>query len=856
MTEEMAIRQRKRKRLWLALAALLLLVAFLVVPPLVSVNRYKSQITLLMSASLGHPVRLSSVGVRILPWPSFVLTDLTVEEDPAYGAEPILHANAVTASIRLLSLWRGRLEIDSVSVDEASLNLVRTGTGRWNLDSLFRTVTVPKAKPDQATETAPKLPSIEATDSRINIKDGVEKLPFSFLSTDLKFWEESPGEWRLRLTAQPARTDVALNLADTGAVRLEARGTRAPQLSQMPLHLDIEWREAQLGQLSRLLIGSDPGWRGNLTGELHLDGNAEAAEIKARLRAEGVHRAEFAPAEPMDFDANCALLYHYSARAVENLACDSPLGNGRFHLFGDLSGEGAPPHLAVEFNRIPLQFGLDALRTIRSGFGTGLEARGTLSGKITFTENVAPEDKPRPAKNRSEKAHPAAGPLSGSLTVEGLQISGDPLSAPIRLPRFVLEPVAAAQGQSQALATTVAIPSGAGLLTVTARLALSGYQISVRGQAAIARARELAKVCGMRDAPALDSLSGGSMTVDLSTDGPWIPVPGTAYSNIPVAALPAPQIPLTRRVTGTLVLRNAHWNADFLANPVQISQATLHLGQGEIRWDPAAFSYGPVKGTASLALPDDCVAPLTCLPHFQIQFDDLDAEALQAAVLGAHERGTLLSTLLARLRPSSAPSWPRTEGQITAGSLVLGPVTLHDATAALRTTDTGVVLSSLDAALLGGRLHASGTFEAGEVPAYNFKAELEKLSPAAVGQLLGWRSTGTKFDADGKIELSGFTAHDLAASAKGSLHFDWRHGSIAPAPASDPIPAALTRFERWTGDAAIANGAVTIKQNLVQRGPRKHTVEATVTFTNPPKVVFPKQATPAPRQPFPPKHIR
>ena len=90
-------------------------------------------------------------------------------------------------------------------------------------------------------------------------------------------------------------------------VRLEASLRQAPELRQMPVHLDLEWREAQLGQLTRLLLGSDAGWRGDLTGELHLDGTADAAQVKTRLRATGVHRAEFAPAAPMDFDANCAL---------------------------------------------------------------------------------------------------------------------------------------------------------------------------------------------------------------------------------------------------------------------------------------------------------------------------------------------------------------------------------------------------------------------------------------------------------------------------------------------------------------------------------------------------------------------
>ena len=141
MTEDAQPRQRKRKRLWLVLAALAAILAILIVPPFLSVSRYKSSITQLISASLGRPVRLSSVEVRLLPTPAFLLSDLTVEEDPAYGAEPVLHASTVTASIRLLSLWRGRLELDTISVDDASLNLVRSAPGHWNLDSLLRTAT-------------------------------------------------------------------------------------------------------------------------------------------------------------------------------------------------------------------------------------------------------------------------------------------------------------------------------------------------------------------------------------------------------------------------------------------------------------------------------------------------------------------------------------------------------------------------------------------------------------------------------------------------------------------------------------------------------------------------------------------
>jgi hypothetical protein len=667
----------------------------------------------------------------------------------------------------------------------------------------------------------------------------------------------------------------------------------------------------------RLVIGSDPGWRGDLTGELHLDGTADAAQIQTRLRATGVHRAEFAPASPMDFDANCGFVYHFSERAVENLVCDSPLGDGRIRLAGDMPGQGGPPHFSVELDRIPVAAGLDALRTVRSGLGPGLEVKGAISGKIAYVEGTdegsAPEkasgtakpDKARAGRAFASKARPVEqGPLTGSLTVEGFQLSGDGLSMPIQAPRLVLAPVADNQGQqpdrhhsaaqasskalaptqAPALSATVAIPAGgASPLTVTARLGLTGYQVTVRGQASLVRAKELAHLAGMADATALEGLAGDPVAVDLSAEGPWQPAQGIPFNNIPPAGAassvatnaespPAAQRliadeaarPDTDSLSGTVTLRNANWKADYLANHVEIAQATLHLGNGEIRWDQVVFSYGPVKGTASLSLPASCDATLPCVPHFQVQFGALDADALQAAILGAHEPGTLLSALIARLRPSnpsSAQAWPQLEGTVKADSLILGPVTLREASAMLRVLPTGAEITGLDAGLLGGRVHGSGTLRTAGTdqgkPSYTLEGQFEKLSPAAVGQLLGLRWSGGNFDADGKIDLSGFTDKDLAGSAKGRLHFEWRHGAVgspggpqrgsragvlatssAALPTTAPVPPALARFDHWTGDAEIANGTITLKQNQVRRGARKGAVEAMLTLGDPPKVAF------------------
>jgi hypothetical protein len=836
------------------MAAFVVLLAILIVPPFLSMSRYKSRITQLISASLGRPVRISSVEARLLPWPGFVLNNLTVEEDPAYGAEPTLHANTVTASIRLLSLWRGRLELDTISVDEASLNLVRSSPGHWNLDSLLRKATV-QAQSDAGKpanlDKPVRLPYLKATHSRINIKMGTEKLPFSLLSTDLSFWQQNPGDWRVRLRGQPARTDLSIEQGDTGTVRLEASLRQAAELRQMPLHIDLEWRQAQLGQLTRLLLGSDAGWRGDLTGELHLDGTPEAAQVKTRLRATGVHRAEFAPAAPMDFDANCNLFAHFTARAIDNMLCDSLLGSGHIRLTGNLPSDGGPPSFSVELDRISIAAALDALRTVRSDLAPGLEATGSASGKITYAPESATLQKPAfPSQIRAAMAHAAEqGPLSGSLTVQGLQLSGNGLSQPLRVPKFLLAPANQPSGTGQALAATVAIPAGAATpLTVSTRLMLSGYQFTIRGQASITRARDLAHVADIRNAATLDAFEGDPVSMDLAAGGPWMmPVKTISLGDLSPTAASLPSAAAADSLTGTVNLRNVIWKADYLVNPVEISSTTLHLASGELRWAPVVFSYGPVKGTASLTLPIACDTPQPCPPRFQLQFGALDAAVLQAAFLGARERDTMLSTLIRRLRPTATPAWPSLEGTVRAESLILGPVTLHQPVATLHMLASGAEITAFDAVVLGGHVHGSGAYHAAatprDKPSYALEAQFDKLSPPDIGRLLGLHFSGSTFDGNGKIELTGFTDADLAASAKGVLHFDWRQGTVTAA--SGNVPPALARFDRWTADAEIANGVLILNENQVKLGAHTTQVEASVTLADPPEVAFPAP-TPVP----------
>jgi hypothetical protein len=850
MTSDQQVRPRRHVRLWLALSSILLLIALLVLPPLISIARYKNRITQLVSAAVRRPVRLSSVELRILPRPGFILTDLTVDEVPAYGAEPVLHAGTVTTAIRLSSLWRGELQLSRISVDEASLNLVHTPDGRWNIDSLFRTAA---ALPGPASGQPAPFPYLEATNSRINIKNGAEKLPYSLVGAEAALWQDS-GVWRLRLRAQPARTDVVLDLADTGIVRVEATLHPAPEFDQMPLHVDLDWSDAQFGQFTRLLLGSDEGWRGDLRGEFHLDGTAHSAQVKSRLRATGVHRAEFAPAVPLDFDANCTFDFHTADRAIQDLLCDSPIGNGRLRLTGSIPRAGELPRLTLELDRVPVQAGLDILRTLRTNVAPGLQAAGAISGKMTYDPAAAfspgSESVPHPPRSLAVSRlgrrrfigppRPPPGPLAGSFTMEGLRLTGDTLSAPIQLARLTLDPALSVPGRPPALTTSVPVPAGGSApLTLTARLSLHRFQLGVHGTAALPRLRELIHVAGIPQAESLGQLAGDPASLDLTVEGPWLPLIPTFPSNpsAPALLVPASTPADVGSMTGAITFRDANWKPGFLALPVLLHAATLRFVNGALRWDPVDFSFGPVQGTALVALPATCDLLEACPPHVSLRFESLDAAALQSAMLGARESGTVLSTLIDRLKPNSTPAWPPIDGTLHVDSLDLGPFTLNNLAAEIRVRASGVEMSSLDAETLGGNLRATASLTPGDKPAYKLSGSFQKLNPALVIQLLAMKSSGGSINGSGQIELSGYTEKDLTTSAKGDLHFDWRRGSIASL-TEDPAPAAVARFDRFTGDASIANGALTLVKNQIQRGARKSSVEATVTFAIPAQVAF------------------
>lgn len=383
---------RRYRFLWLALLVLLLLA---IVPPLISVNRYRHRITTSISQSLGRPVHLDGVNLNLLPLPGFTLKNLVVDEDPAFGSEPIIRANSVRVTLRLSSLWTGRVEFSTISFSDPSVNLVHLPNGKWNLESILLQASHIEAAPtaQRRRGTAPRFPYIEATGARLNFKLNQEKIPLSFTNADFALWLSNPQQWRLRLQADPMRTDA--NVSSTGTMHVEGTLGRAASLAEVPIHLQGTWRDAPLGGASWVLLGRDAGWRGNMTLSANIQGTVGDSAVEAKLSASDARRADFVPKRPLNVELECLGTATNLFHSFNNVRCSWPPSSSidaRMLLVSGSLPDIRKPRLGtvnLSIPGIPADTILDWLHVVNERIPADVSTGGTLTGSLSYRPDRA-----------------------------------------------------------------------------------------------------------------------------------------------------------------------------------------------------------------------------------------------------------------------------------------------------------------------------------------------------------------------------------------------------------------------------------------------------------------------------------
>ncbi|HEX3986256.1 MAG TPA: AsmA family protein [Acidobacteriaceae bacterium] len=803
-------------KLGVAGGVILLLAMAIFLPPLINLGKYRRTITASMSEALGRPVYVGDMQLRLLPMPGIVMSDFTVEEDPAFGAEPALHANSVVASLRMMSLWRGRLEVSRISLDEANLNLVRNAAGQWSVGSvLLRAAQIPNAPTGQRHAGArPRFPYIEATDARIDFKNGAEKRAFSLMNAEFSMWQASADAWRLRLKAQPVRTDLELHLSDAGELTVEGSLRRAADLNEMPVRLRAEWSGAQLGQVSRLLAGFDSGWRGDLESTATIGGTVGDLQLQTRLAVSNLRRQDFQPVRMLDVNATCRGEYRHPQGMVGNITCFWPLASGHLLLTGNVhTFAPAEAHLQLEVNQVPAAFPLEVLGLMRP-YAQNVTATGALNGSFLVELGQQPSVAGAAKATGLVLSYP-----NGTLPVPTLDlVAEESRPAATKRARKGGQPAAAREPDAIVLQPVAISMGGTGPLKADGWVDRAGFHLHLAGPASLARLMTVGSNFGLLENALALAAPKGHVQMDTVTAGNWIPPLIGGSSGI--------------ATTGTLHVEGAELRAGFLRAPVEVASADVELKPGEVVWQKTNLHYGGMDVQGSGEYPAVCELTVGCPTTFALSVGALNGAKLETLLAG-QPQGILGEILTSALGEGSHGPWPPLRGTIEANSLELGKLAVQNVAASVTVEGKQLTIASFDGAALGGKLHASGTMDASSgTPHWAVDAALSGASLADVGKVFGGMfGTGTGA-AEAKLTLSGYQTADLASSASGGFHFLWQNGGLpGVSRVSQPDGSSvLGHFDRWSAAGTVENGTLTLTDGGVTRAGRTDAVRGTIGF--------------------------
>ncbi|HUO59755.1 MAG TPA: AsmA family protein [Candidatus Acidoferrales bacterium] len=778
----------------------------LTLPPYINVKRYQRRMTDSMSAALGRPVTVSDITLRMLPQPGFDMDNLVVGDDPAYSAEPILRADQVTAYLRISSLWRGRLEVARLSLKYPSLNLVRASNGHWNVESLLwkasRIPTAPTGK--RQPEARFRFPYVAAENGRINFVHGLEKNVFSLTEADFSLYSPAENQWRMRLEAKPVRTDI--RISDTGTLKVDGVFGRADYLRDAPMHATVVWQNAQLGQLTKLLWGEDMGWRGDVEVSARLNGEPGNLQFDSSAKVTEFRRWDIYGGGRLDLQSQCTGAFSTTDESLRGVQCRLPFSEGLVLLSGDVVGADAHQfNVNIASENLSARALANLAQHTKKELAQDLDASGTLAGSFHVTKAAANTKPVWVGNGVATNIVLRSSVLENDLpiTKATFSINAPQPVEPTKRGRKRQPPTPDPSRVDAVMFDTFEVPlGGAQPVAATARMDAAGYQVNLKGEAALPRLLQAARTLGI-GAPKFALI--GKSTLDVQLRGAWMNSNST--------------------LVGTMQWKDASAEIPGVASPVQLTQARVLLDGNRMDVQALAGAVGKTRFTGSAIVPRSCTEEVQCDSILNLQFEEIDPELWDAALnprvrnrwyklFGVSDERNIVATLKA-------------SGHISARRLLLGfaPATNFESDFTLR--DGAAELKNTKMALLGGDLQGEWMMRfKSSGPEYTGKGQIARVNVAQLSNAthtnLGTGLLNGRWD----VQMTGWNAQDLAKSAEGKAELSWSNGTLRTFAFDGHAPMKVNNF---SATFTLAKGKLSIESGKLQSGNGVYRVSGTAT---------------------------
>jgi AsmA protein len=151
----------------------LLLLAALVLPHVVDLQRFAPIVTSQVQTLTGRTVTLGPIALRILPTPAVSVASIALREGDKYPGRDAVRMRTLSIRLRLLPLLRGQLAFGTIVLDQPVITLIRDRQGHWSYEDILARAGAAAGgagHPSGASPGGPAAPALSV--ERIEIRDG------------------------------------------------------------------------------------------------------------------------------------------------------------------------------------------------------------------------------------------------------------------------------------------------------------------------------------------------------------------------------------------------------------------------------------------------------------------------------------------------------------------------------------------------------------------------------------------------------------------------------------------------------------------------------------------------------------
>jgi len=664
-----------------------------------------------LEEAFGRPVDVGHYAFSLLEGPQLEAERITVAEDPRFGNEYFLRADELAIGLRWSALLRGRVEFGPLSLTGPSLNLVRLADGEWNLESWL-----PRPRGNLPTVPAPErgslhLQRIDLSSGRVNFKEGAGKLPFAFANVEGSVEQIALGVWRIDLQAQPFRAAVVVQQAGVLSLTGLVGGTSS---RLRPASFELNWADASLSDVLRLLRGNDYGVRGLFSLQLAANTVGYDWNFSSRAQLRRVHRWDLAlrpddPAADLNIEARWAP--DESRFELTQATLETPRSS--VHATGAINWSATPNSMqpAVKNSKLEITssgVAMTDLLTWYRAFHRDVAEQLAVNGTAAMDVMLSGWP-PRVRK--------------GIVTSDGVELDGGSTPVPLRMGRASVT----FSGDSVSLAPAIfSIGVGSG-------------EFRVRGSAERLRQWHSAWKLDGQTTHVRTFFSAAS-ALGFSLPPGWV-IDGPAQFHLqkedtrPLARAASPSLSLASMFShprGTITLAGVTIRAPFLNHEITHLSGVVNLSREhdvKIQLTSADAFDANWRGTLERQT-------LGGEWQFALSANELDAAKMDRW-LNPQRRISFLDRLLPFLaskpEPQPIPGWLRGRGSVSFGEFGIVPFSLIQFTADAVVDGRKVELSNADAEFYGGKLLGSIALNLSAQPMYDVTAKFQHVN---LGSLL------------------------------------------------------------------------------------------------------------------------